>query len=325
MYLLSGDETLLLNDCADTVRAACREAGYDERIVLTADRGFDWQDFEAELAGMSLFNDRRLVELRMASAKPGKKAQDVLLRSAGRLPPDTVVLITVPKLDKTALKAPWVGALEARGTLVQVWPVDDGEFPAWVSARMRARGLSPDRDAVLAFCARVEGNLLAAAQEIDKLWLANGDGPIDAATVANEVGDNARFNVFKLADTALAGNQRKAFRVLRSLRLEGAEPVLVIWALTREIRTLYSLAHATASGTDLAGAMRGARVWGARQGLVRNALARHDRASLTALLRASELADRAARGRGRVAPWDHITGLVFGLAGASSDLARGAA
>lgn len=325
VYLLSGDETLLLNECADTVRAACRAAGYTERVLLNVDRSFDWRDLNAELAGMSLFVERRLIELRMATVKPGKKGQEALLSACENLPPDTVLLIQAPRLDKTVLKTAWVSAVERAGVLVQVWPIDDSEFSTWVAARMRQRGLAPERDAVLAFCARVEGNLLAAAQEIDKLWLLNGEGPLSAETVAEQVGDNARFNVYKLADTTLAGQHRKAFRVLRSLRLEGVEPVLLLWALGREIRALYAIQVAVDGGADVGSAMKKARVWGQRQGLVRGALARHDTASLAELLVATERADRAARGRGQVDVWDHITGIVFALAAGRESTVRGAA
>lgn len=325
VYLLSGDETLLVNEAADTLRAACRRDGFSERVVLNADRGFDWSEFEAELNGLSLFNDRRIVELRLPSAKPLKKGKEALVRAVERPAADTVLLVLAPKLDKTAQKADWVSAIDAVGAHVQIWPIDDSEFASWVAARMRGRGLEPTRDAVHAFCARVEGNLLAAAQEIDKLWLHNGDGPVSVECIAATVGDNARFNVFKLADTVLSGHQRKAFRVLRALRLEGAEPVLVTWALTKEIRTLYSLAVATSRGQDQAAAMRSARVWGTRQGLVRAAMARHTQASLTALMYAAAAADRAARGRGSADVWDHITGLVFALSGGASEARRGAA
>ncbi|MEM1263782.1 MAG: DNA polymerase III subunit delta [Pseudomonadota bacterium] len=325
VYLVSGDETLLTNEAADTIRSACRAAGYLERTLLSADRGFNWADLDGELSGLSLFSDKRLVELRLPSAKPGKKGSEAISGAAARLPPDTVLLIQCPKLDKGAARSAWVSAIETAGIHVQTWPIDNNEFPSWVAARMRARGLEPARDAVLALCARVEGNLLAADQEIEKLWLQHGAGAIDADAIADGVGDSARFSVFRLADVALAGHTRKALRVLRSLRHEGAEPVLLLWSLTREIRSLYGIRHAVESGVQQATAINKARVWGARQGIVRAALGRHSVASLRRLLIAAELADRAARGRTLTGPWDHITGLVVALAGSAESGIRSAA
>ncbi|MEM8982539.1 MAG: DNA polymerase III subunit delta [Pseudomonadota bacterium] len=324
-YLISGDETLLANEAADTIRAACRAAGYVERTLLSADRGFNWADLDGELSGLSLFSEKRVVELRLPSAKPGKKGAEAISAAAANMPPDTVLLVQCPKLDKGAARSAWVAAIEAAGAHVQIWPIDNSEFPAWVSERMRARGLHPSRDAVLALCARVEGNLLAADQEIEKLWLQHGAGSIDTDAITDGVGDSARFNVFRLADVALAGHSRKALRVLRSLRHEGTEPVLLLWSLTREIRTLYAIRHAVESGAAQASAINKARVWGARQGIVRAALGRHSVTSLRRLLLAAEQADRAARGRAVVGPWDHITGLVVALAGSCTSTARSAA
>ncbi len=325
VYVVSGDEPLLVNECADVLRGACRDAGFSERIALTVDRSFDWRDLDAEASGMSLFAEQRLLELRLASAKPGKKGAEALLRYAERPAADTVLLVLAPRMDKTTLKSAWATALEASGVLVQVWPIDDAELPAWVNQRMRARELEPERDAVLAFCARIEGNLLAAQQEIDKLWLNQGPGPVTTADIQERVGDNARFNVFKLVDTALAGHARKAFRVLRSLRIEGAEPVLILWALTRELRTLYALRHAMDAGNDVTSALKRARVWGARQGLVRAAVGRHSTDSLADLLKAAAAADSAAKGRSKIGVWDHLTGLVYALAGSAGQYSRGAA
>lgn len=313
VYLVSGDEALLVSEALDQIRAGCREHGYTERSVHTVERGFDWSELQADGASMSLFAEKRIVELRLSSAKPGTEGARVLTAWCERPAEDTVLLISAPKMDKTVLGTKWAKAVDAAGAIIQIWPINDAEFGSWLAARMRGMGLQPDRDAVLALGARVEGNLLAAKQEIEKLWMQNGNGPVTANQIENLVSDNARFNVFKLVDAALAGQQQKSLRILSALRTEGIEAVIVAWALTREIRSLYGMSRLLANGTDMSTVLSRGRVWGARQGIVRTALGRHDEHSLARLLRGCAHADRAVKGRSANRPWDVLLGLTQAL------------
>jgi DNA polymerase-3 subunit delta len=179
---------------------------------------------------------------------------------------------------------------------------------------MRRAGLQPDRDAVAIIADRVEGNLLAAGQEIEKLRLLHGEGAVTADDVSSAVANSSRFDVFKLVDAALAGDARRAVKVLAGLRAEGIEPVIIVWALTRELRTLASLADAMASGMDLASGMQKVRVWSSRQALVRSCVARHQANDFHRLLKATGQADRAAKGQLRADPWQVLTPIILELA-----------
>jgi DNA polymerase-3 subunit delta len=223
-------------------------------------------------------------------------------------------LVSAPKLDRNAQKAKWVKALEARGGLVQVWPVALRELPAWINDRMQRVGLKPDRDAVRLIADRVEGNLLAARQEIEKLRLLHGQGAINAADVDAAVADSSRFDVYKLVDAAVAGNAARALRVLGGIRAEGVEPVIMMWALTREIRTLSMLADAVAGGEDLSAGMRKLRIWQNRQGMIRACVGRHPAGSFHRLLKMTRRADAAAKGQLRADPWQLAMQIVLDLA-----------
>ncbi len=314
IYLVSGDEPLLCNEALDAIRRAAREQGFSERSVHVVESGFDWHTLTADSASLSLFGDKKLLELRMRSAKPGTKGAKVLTAYAADPPPDTLLLVSTPKIEKANSPAKWVSALERAGVWIQTWPVADAEFPSWLKFRMQARGLEPDREAIQALALRVEGNLLAAQQEIDKLWTLKGDGPIDAKDIEQAVTDSARFNVFKLVDLALAGDERRVGRILQSLKETGTEPVIICWALAREVRSLFSMACQIAAGKTQADVFRAARVWSNRQGIVAKALSRHDRRSLALLLQAAQFSDRTVKGRTAADSWDVLLGLAHRLA-----------
>ncbi len=313
VYLFSGDEPLLLAELQDSLRQHARSLGFTERKVFDVDRYFDWNQLQQESASMSLFSEQRLIELRLASIKPGKDGAPALIEYCQNPASDTVLVLSGPKSDKAATNTKWFKAIDNAGVVVQVWPVAESEFSVWLGGRMRKAGLQPDKDALMALEARVEGNLLAANQEIEKLLLQHGEGAVSAQDIESMVGDNARFNVFKLVDAALLGKEKKALRILAALRLEGIEAVVVNWALAREIRSLHALGCAIANGADMAAAMSKARVWGSRQGIVRSAVSRHDEQSLSTLLNSCALADRAAKGRSLTAAWDVLLGIVQGL------------
>jgi DNA polymerase-3 subunit delta len=313
-YLVCGDEPLLVQEALDAIRAAARDKGFDTRDLHIAARGFDWNDLSASGANLSLFSDKRIVELRLPTGKPGREGSACIAEMAAQPAEDTIFIVVSPKLEKRATGAKWVKALEAAGVFIEIWPVGARDLPGWISARMRQCGLAPDRDAVRLIADRVEGNLLAAQQEIEKLRLLNGEGPVSAADVENAVADSSRFDVYKLVDAAVGGDTARALRILDNVRAEGVEPPIVIWALTRELRVLVALAELVESGVDLSSALGKAGVWRSRQGIVRNCISRHRSGTLYPLMKAARRADGAAKGQLAGDPWQFFAEIVVGIA-----------
>jgi DNA polymerase III subunit delta len=316
VYVISGDEPLLALEGADAVRRRAREQGHTEREVFDVEAGFDWGGLTAACASLSLFSERRLIELRMSGCKPGAAGAQALVAYAEKPPEDAVLLLTCGKLDKAAQASEWLKALAGAGALVQVWPVEPRQLPDWITRRMRTRGLTPTPEAAALLGERVEGNLLAAAQEIDKLALLHGGGPLDAGAVAETVADSARFDIYGLADAALMGEAGRAVRMLAGLRAEGVDAVLVLWCLTREVRALASMARELARGGRPDAVLAAHRVWDKRKPIVRRALQRHDAAACRGLLRHCARADRVLKGAEAGSVWDELLELTVGLAAA---------
>ena len=315
LYLIHGDETLLLNECADAVRASARERGFLDRELYVADAGFDWNSLRAACDSLSLFSQRRVLELRLPSGKPGREGSTLLQDYADRPPPDTVLLIVSAKLETAARAAKWLRAVDTAGVCVAVWPVAPAQLPAWIGARMRARGMQAGRDALQLLAERVEGNLLAAAQEVEKLYLLNGPGRLDTDTVADYVMDSARYDIYGLADSALAGDATHVQRSLAGLRAEGTEPVLVLWALTREIRSLAVMAREIEAGAAAAQVLARHRVWDRRKAVVGQALRRVPAARWVRWLQDCARIDRVIKGRAAGSGWDELLQLALELAG----------
>ncbi|MCG8370785.1 MAG: DNA polymerase III subunit delta [Proteobacteria bacterium] len=315
-YLVTGDEHLLVSEALDEIRDAARERGFGNRELHVATTGFDWGQLTAGAGNLSLFAERRIVELRLPTGKPGRAGGQAIVDLVERAGPDLLFIVTGPKLDKGAAASKWAKSLDEKGVSLAVWPIGVRELPGWIANRMLRAGLQPDRDAVTMIADRVEGNLLAAGQEVEKLRLLLGEGVVTADDVASAVADSSRFDVYKLTDAAMAGDARRAIRILGGLRAEGVEPVIVMWALTRELRTLATLDDAVRQGTDLGGAMRAARVWNNRQGLVRSCIGRHRRGDFHRMLKASGRADAAAKGQRHGDPWQMAADIVIGMANA---------
>jgi DNA polymerase III subunit delta len=306
VYLLAGEEHLLLLEAADALRAKARELGYSERDVLDVDQHFDWNALAMAGASMSLFATRRMLDLRLPSGRPGKDGAAAIIDYCAQPPADTVLLITCTQWSK-AHEVAWVAAVEKAGVFVPVWPLKVEELPGWIGQRMASRGLKPDSGAIEALAERVEGNLLAAAQEIDKLVLLHGGAPLDAPTLEDLVADSARFDVFKLVDAMLAGDAARALRILAGLRAEGEQvPALMGWILNQ----LQIIARLSAAGPNLAAAFNSERIWPARQGVFRKMLARADRAHWENCLVQAARIDRISKGRGSGDAWRELERLV---------------
>jgi DNA polymerase-3 subunit delta len=312
-YLVSGDEPLLVQEATDAIRQKARESGMDSRELHIAEARFDWDELGSSAANLSLFAERRILELRLPTGKPGKEGGDTIAALAERAGSDLLLIVSTTKLDKSVSASGWVKSIEKRGASIQVWPVTIAELPRWIGERMRRAGLVPDRESIQVLADRVEGNLLAAQQEIDKLRLLAGEGKITAADVEQAVADSSRFDVYKLVDAAVGGDAARAVRILGAVRVEGMEPVIVVWALSRELRMLAQLADNVARGASLSNALQKAGVWRNREGLVRACIGRHPPAEFFRLLKLARLADAAAKGQSGGDPWSLATDIVVGL------------
>ena len=314
VYLVSGDEPLLLQECCDQIRQKARAENCNEREIIEGGvSNFNWQDILHSASNMSLFADRKLIELRLPSGKPGAEGSKALCEYLDIASGDDVLLIVSGKIDKQSTNSKWYKALDKAGVTVQVWPVDAKNLPRWLHQRVRNAGMSIDDDALRLLCERLEGNLLAAVQEVEKLKLLAADSKITMQTVTEAVSDNARYNLFDMADNALKGNASVSLRMLYGLRAEGTEPPVVLWALVREIRTLYEAQLDCDSGQSTQQALSSRRVWQNRMPLMQAALTRHNTHSLSLLLEQAARADGSIKGFAEGKPWDNLSRLVITL------------
>ena len=312
-YLVTGDEHLLVGEALDAIREVARERGFGTRELHIATTGFDWPQLVASTSNLSLFAERRIIELRLPTGKPGRAGGQAITDLVEQAGPELLFIVTGPKLDKGSGASKWAKAIDRKGVSLPIWPVGVRELPGWIASRMRAAGLRPDAEAVTLVADRVEGNLLAAGQEIEKLRLLLGAGPVSAEDVGDAVANSSRYDVYKLADAALAGDARRAVKILGGLRAEGVEPVIVVWALTRELRTLAMLDDVIRQGGDLGGAMQKSGVWRNRQGLVRSCVGRHQHGDFHKMLKVTGRADAAAKGQRAGDPWQIAADVVVNL------------
>jgi DNA polymerase-3 subunit delta len=312
-YLITGVEPLLIAEAAAAVRQAARAAGYADREVHFVERGFDWDELLRDSANLSLFAARRLIELKFASV-PDAESQRALAGLSAQPPADTVLLVT-GVLERKSLGTSWVKAFEEHGVLVIAQVVERGALPGWIRDRLAQQGVRVEPAAAQLLADRVEGNLLAAQQEVERIALLMPGATVGAEDVASIVADSARYDVFELSAAAFAGNAARALRILSGLRAEGQEPPLILWALVQDLRALSRVAMRVGRERSLEDAFRAEQVWSNRQGPIRAALARHDRPRIDTLIAAAARADRIAKGSLRGDAWVEIEGLVARIAG----------
>lgn len=318
LYVLHGDEPLLSLEAADAIRAAARRKGCTEREVLVAERGFDWSSLAQAGAGQSLFGDRKLIELRLPTGKPGTQGAAAIAAYCERLSADDVTLVTLPRLRKDEQSARWFGALTGAGVVVDIYPVDRVRLPLWIGARLARQKQRAPEDVLAYLADRVEGNLLAAHQEVLKLGLLLPEGELTLDAVADAVANVARYDAKDGAAALLSGDLERYVRVLEGLRGEGESPVLVLWNLTEELRALLRVQEGLEAGRPIEQLLRENRVWGERQAAVRAAARRISRETLErAMLHASRI-DRATKGVAREEPWDEFIRLGLELCGGNA-------
>ena len=313
LYTIVAEEPLLALEAGDRLRARAREAGYGERTLLMVESGFDWGSLAAAGASLSLFSQQRLIELRIPNGKPGVAGAEAIERYCAALAPDTVTLVHLPAMDWRSTQAGWFQALEASGTVVEARAVERAQLPRWLAGRFAQNGQSVDEPTLQFIADRVEGNLLAAWQEVQKLSLLFPAGKLAAEEVRKAVLDVARFDVDDVSTALLAGNAAQFVRVLDHLEAEGIALPLVLWSITNDLRAAYSLGRALERGTPVANALREARVFGPRRASMERAARRWKASQLEAALLRSARIDRLSKGLGRGAAWDELRELGLAL------------
>ena len=310
-----GDEPLLVQEAAQAVRQALRAAGFAERQVFDGGRGFRPDAFVAEANALSLFANRRLIELRLAG-KATREIGQMLADAASRASDDTRLLVCGPRLDRATTESAWFAAVDRLGLIVPIWPIERAQLPQWIGARLARQNQRADRATLELIAERVEGNLLAAHQEIGKLGLLFPEGELPPEETRAAVLDVARYDAFDLVAAALAGDVPRALRSLDGLRAEGVAEPLVLWALADAWRTLLKLTEARRAGRPLAQAMRDARVFGARERLFEQALQRLDEERIRDALQCASRTDRMIKGLDSADAWQGLQGLAMSLSGA---------
>ena len=323
LYAIHGDEPLLAQEAADAIRAAARTQGYTERSAYTvAGAHFDWGAVLAAGGSLSLFADKQIVEIRIPSGKPGKDGAEALQRYCQALGDDVVTLVQLPKLDRTQQGSAWFGALESAGVTVRVDPIDRKALPQWIAQRLAAQGQrvaggEAGQRSLAFFADRIEGNLLAAHQEIQKLGLLYPAGELGFEQIEAAVLNVARYDVFKLGEAVLAGQTARALRMLEGLQAEGEAAVLVHWTLTEDIRGFKRVKDAVSAGKPLPMALREARVWGAKERLFERVVPLLSDDTVAHLLDAAQVCDGLVKGLKHPDwpndPWDGLKRLVLML------------
>ncbi|MYM90405.1 DNA polymerase III subunit delta [Rugamonas sp. FT82W] len=296
LYVITSDEHLLALEAADKIRKAARAQGYSERDVLTVERSFKWGELLASNQALSLFGDKKLIELRIPTGKPGKDGGAALQNYVKDLSPDNLTLITLPKLDWQTQKAAWVASLQQAAVYIDIAQIERAQLPNWIGQRLAAQGQSADRQSIDFIADRVEGNLLAAHQEIQKLALLHEPGKLTYEQVHEAVLNVARYDVFKLSEAMLSGDPARLVRMLEGLKGEGEALPLVLWAVSEEIRTLLKLKAGMAQGRPLGALLKEYRIWGPKERMMEPALRRISLPVLEAAMKDAAQVDKMIKG-----------------------------
>jgi len=314
-YLVAGAEPLLVLEAADAIRAKARADGCTEREVFEVDdRGFDWDQVSASFQTMGLFSQLRLIDLRLPTGKPGKDGAEVIAAFCADPPADTILLVTANEWSKSHA-GKWSEAIARIGHIAIAWPVKPHEWSEWIERRLRLRGVQAERGAVEHLAGRTEGNLLAAAQEIDKLALLVDPGEVlSVGRMDALVADAARFDVFRLVDAALVGQPAQVARMLATLRAEGLAVPALLGMVVMELQRLAALSRVQARGGNLMAEFKAQRVWDSKQAVYKRALGRHAAGHWDALLAEIGRVDRASKGRAPGDPWQLLERVLLAVA-----------
>lgn len=312
VYLIGGEEPLLLQECCDQVRDAAKAQGFIERELLQVERGFDWSELQ-QAAAPSLFATQKIIDLRLRTGKPGREGAKVLTEWAEAPDPNMVLLVSCEQWDAGSRKARWATSLEKAGQRVDIWPIKAQELPRWLEQRMRQQGMQPEPEVVRILADRLEGNLLAARQEIDRLALVKGAGTVTVDDVMRVVADSSRFDAFALAEHMLTGNLRDGLRVAAGLKRMDTPLPMLLGALLRELKTTEAFRLAMRAGEQESMVFRRLNVWHNRQNTVRAAARRLNTRKLFGAFKLLSLIDRQSKGRAAGNPWQSIDTLLLQL------------
>jgi len=315
LYILHGDEPLLSLEAGDAIRARARAAGFSERVVLTTERSFKWDELTMAAGSMSLFGEKRLVELRIPTGKPGTEGAKAIAAYCQRLVADTLTVVWLPRLDRASQSSAWFTALDSAGVVVNIFPLDRSKLPEWIAERLSRQKQRAEREALRFLAECVEGNLLAAHQEIQKMGLLYPPGNLSFDAVREAVLNVARYDPGKLTEPMLAGERARYARMLQGLRGEGEAAPRILWILAEEIRAIARIQEGLRQGRDLSQLLRENRVWGEpRQSLAGRAARRLDRTFLAKALEQSARIDRMIKGVAQGDSWDELLQLGLSFA-----------
>ncbi len=311
LYVVHGDEPLIALEAADAIRAAARAKGYSERDLLIAERGFDWGGLFQAGASFCLFGGKKIVELRLPTGKPGTEGGKAIERYCSDLNPECMTLVSVPRLDRAGQNSAWFTALSGAGVVVDIWKMERARLPEWIGQRLARGGQRAGREALEFLADRVEGNLLAAHQEVQKLALLLPPGEVSLDDVQAAVSNVARYDVHGLAEAMLGGDLVRYARVLEGLRGEGEAPTFILWAISEELRSLSRILSGIAAGRPTEQLFRENRVWRNKEAVMKAALRRFRQETLDAALSHAALIDRVIKGIAKGSAWDEF--LKLGL------------
>lgn len=314
IYLLTGDEILLSEEARDTIRQAASQAGFIERQIFNVDNNFAWQDFLFAAKSLSLFSPKSLLELHIPADKFKEEAKEALLTYLEQPPANKILLIITEKLEAKQQNTNWYKQIEKQGVIVTLWPLEGAKLTQWITQRLQRIGLQTDNAGIRIIYELTEGNLLATHQAIEKLSLCFAKGKITADEIAATISDNARFDIFNLIDTALIGDSKKTVAILDNLQAEDIEPTIILWALTRELRNLISMANALVAA-NIDQVLQQYHVWEKRKPLIKRALTRHSLNNFYAMIQQAAVIDRIIKGMGPGNVWDNLLNLCLNLAG----------
>jgi DNA polymerase-3 subunit delta len=311
LYVVSGEEPLLVMECCDLIRHAARTTGIHDREVHHGDAGFEWAGVLESANSLSLFGDRKLVEIRQDKIKLDDRSKKAMLEYLERPNPDTLLLLVWPKFEKGFDKSKWFTSFESLATIIQIWPLESKDFPAWLDARMRTAGLQAQPEAIQLLAERVQGNLLAASQEVEKLRLIAPSPQINAEMIRQSVADHARYDVFSLVDETLEGRTAAALKMLKFCKMSGEEPTIIVWAFSRELRQLHRIRGSIDKGINMQRALQEAGIWEKKKPVVQKAVSRLALRDIEDMLATLARVDKSIKGWGGLSPWAGLEQLIL--------------
>ncbi len=320
VYLITGDEPLLSEESCDLLRQNLQQQGFSEREVLHVDGSFSWEYLLECANALSLFAEKKIIELRLGGSKLNKKSSEILQQYLNNPAPDNILLIIADKLDGNSKKSAWFKAVDKSGVVVEIWPVETEQLPNWIRQRAAQIELQLDDDAIQFLCDRIEGNLLAAKQELSKLSLLFKSQVVTAEDVVDAVSDSSRYDIYGLADAALQGQPARCTKILQVLRQDGTEPPVVLWSLSKELRSLAAIQSAQQNGQSFDAVCQRERIWGKRKPLARQAARRLSTEQINKALQQCAEVDKIVKGMATGDSWLLLTSIALTLSGQSLPL-----